>query len=54
VLRWRSTHTRATILQAAPHTRAIVLRTVGRSHYELHARLKGAILAQLRAPQNRK
>jgi hypothetical protein len=54
VLQWRSTRTRATIIQAAPNTRAIVLRTVGRSHYELHSRLKGAILERLRAPQTRR
>jgi hypothetical protein len=50
VVLWRSTHTRATILQASPDTRAIVLRTVGRSNFEAHAKLKGAILERLRGP----
>lgn len=54
IVQWRSTRTRATIVQAAPDIRAIVLRTVGRSHYEAHARLKGAILERLKGPDLRK
>jgi hypothetical protein len=50
VVRWRSTRTRATILQAAPDLRAIVLRTEGRAHYDAHSRLKGAILERLEPP----
>ncbi len=54
IVLWRSKRTRATIVQASPETRAIVLRTVGRAHFEMHGQLKGAILERLRAPGNRK
>ena len=50
VVRWPSAHTRATVMQASPETRAIVLRTVGASNFDLHARFKGAILERLRGP----
>ena len=50
IIRWPSAHTRATVMQASPETRAIVLRTVGASNFDLHARFKGAILERLRGP----
>ncbi len=50
VVRWPSAHTRATVLQASPDTRAIVLRTVGASNFDIHARFKGAILERLGGP----
>lgn len=54
VVRWPSAHTRATVLQASPDTRAIVLRTVGAANFDIHSRFKGAILERLRGPGSKK
>jgi hypothetical protein len=48
IVEWPSAGTRAVVLQSGVDSRAILLRTVGRSHFELHSRLKGAILERLR------
>jgi hypothetical protein len=54
ILVWPQVRTRATVLQSSYDTRAIVLKTVGRPNYDLHAALKAAILERLRPLPRRK